>query len=134
MGEPPKITVFIPAYNREKYIGDAIESILAQTFTNYEILLIDDGSTDGTVDIMRSYTDPRLRIIRNEKNLGIPKTRNKGIEHARGEYIAMLDSDDRAYPTRLEKQAAFMDRHPKRLNGNPFYLKISMLSSFFDVL
>ena len=112
MGEPPKITVFIPAYNREQYIGDAIDSILAQTFTNYEILLIDDGSTDGTVGIMRSYADPRLRIIRNEKNLGIPKTRNKGIAHARGEYIAMLDSDDRAYPTRLEKQVAFMDRHP----------------------
>ena len=112
MDESPKITVFIPAYNREKYIGDAIDSILAQTFTNYEILLIDDGSTDGTVDIMRSYSDPRLRIIRNEENLGIPKTRNKGITNARGEYIAMLDSDDRAYPTRLEKQVAFMDRHP----------------------
>lgn len=99
-----KLPYFIPAYNREKYIGDAIDSILAQTFTNYEILLIDDGSTDDTVAIMRSYTDPRLRIIMNEKNLGIPKTRNKGIENARGEYIAMLDSDDRAYPTRLKNR------------------------------
>ena len=108
----PKVTVFIPAYNREKYIGDAIESVLAQTYTDFEILLIDDGSTDSTVEIMGSYTDPRLRIIRNEKNLGIPKTRNKGIENARGQYIAMLDSDDRAYPTRLEKQVAFLDRNP----------------------
>ena len=111
MIENPKVTVFIPAYNREKYIGDAIESILAQTFTDYEILLIDDGSKDGTVKKMRSYADPRIRIIRNEKNLGIPKTRNKGIEQARGEYIAMLDSDDRAYPTRLEKQVDFLDAH-----------------------
>ena len=108
----PKVTVFIPAYNREKYIGDAIESVLSQTYTDFEILLIDDGSTDRTVEIMRSYTDPRLRIIRNQKNLGIPKTRNKGLENARGQYIAMLDSDDRAYPIRLEKQVAFLDRNP----------------------
>lgn len=111
MLDNPKVTVFIPAYNREKYIGDAIESILAQTFTNFEILLIDDGSKDRTIEIMRSYKDPRVRIIRNENNLGIPKTRNKGIEHARGEYIAMLDSDDRAFPTRLEKQVDFLDAH-----------------------
>lgn len=111
MIDNPKVTVFIPAYNREKYIGDAIESILAQTFTNYEILLIDDGSKDGTVEKMRSYADPRIRTIINEKNLGIPKTRNKGIEQARGEYIAMLDSDDRAYPTRLEKQVDFLEAH-----------------------
>ena len=90
MGELQKITVFIPAYNREKYIGEAIESILAQSYTDFEILLIDDGSTDRTVEIMRSYTDPRLRIMRNETNLGIPRTRNKGIENARGEFIAIL--------------------------------------------
>ncbi len=111
MLDNPKVTVFIPAYNREKYIGDAIESILAQTFTNFEILLIDDGSKDRTIEIMRSYQDPRVRIIRNEHNLGIPKTRNKGIEQARGEFIAMLDSDDRAFPTRLEKQVSFLDAH-----------------------
>ena len=111
MIDNPKVTVFIPAYNREKYIGDAIESILAQTFTNFEILLIDDGSKDRTIEIMRSYQDPRVRIIRNEHNLGIPKTRNKGIEQARGEFIAMLDSDDRAFPTRLEKQVSFLDAH-----------------------
>ena len=111
MGEPQKVTVFIPAYNREKYIGEAIESILAQSYTNFEILLIDDGSTDGTIDIMHSFSDSRLRIIRNETNLGIPRTRNKGIEHARGEFIAMLDSDDRAFPTRLEKQVNFLEAH-----------------------
>jgi glycosyltransferase involved in cell wall biosynthesis len=108
----PKVTVFIPVYNREKYVGDAIESILAQTFSDFEILLVDDGSTDHSVDTIHSYTDPRIRVVCNEVNLGIPKTRNKGVELARGQYIAMLDSDDRAYPHRLEKQVAFLDSHP----------------------
>jgi glycosyltransferase involved in cell wall biosynthesis len=72
-----KVSVFIPVYNREQYVGAAIESILAQTFSDFEILLIDDGSTDHSVDRIRSYTDPRIRLFCNEKNLGIPKTRNK---------------------------------------------------------
>jgi len=108
----PKVTVFIPVYNREQYIGDAIQSILAQSFSDFEILLIDDGSTDHSVEIMRSYSDTRVQIVCNERNLGIPRTRNKGLELARGEYIAMLDSDDRAYPERLEKQVGFLDSHP----------------------
>ena len=109
----PKVTVFIPVYNREKYVGEAIESILAQTYSDFEILLVDDGSTDQSVDLIRSYTDPRIRLASNEENLGIPKTRNKGVELARGQYMAMLDSDDRAYPDRLQKQVAFLDSHPE---------------------
>jgi len=109
----PKVTVFIPVYNREQYVGEAIESILAQTFSDFEILLVDDGSSDRSVDKIRSYTDPRIRLVRNEENLGIPKTRNKGVELARGQYMAMLDSDDRAFPDRLEKQVAFLDTHPE---------------------
>ena len=108
----PKVTVFIPVYNREEYVGEAIESILAQTFSDFEILLVDDGSTDQSVDKIRSYTDTRIRLVCSEENLGIPKTRNKGVELARGQYMAMLDSDDRAYPERLEKQVAFLDSHP----------------------
>ena len=112
MSVSPKVTVLIPVYNREKYVAAAIESILAQRFTDFELLLIDDGSIDGSVGVMRSYTtDPRVRLVRNESNLGIPATRNRGIALAGGEYIAMLDSDDWAYPTRLEKQVAFLDRH-----------------------
>ena len=109
----PKITVFIPVYNREKFIGEAIESILAQTFSDFEILLVDDGSTDHSVDKIRSFSDSRIRLVCHEENLGIPKTRNKGVELARGQYMAMLDSDDRAYPNRLEKQLAFLDAHPE---------------------
>lgn len=108
----PTVTVFIPVYNRERYVGAAIDSILAQTFSDYEILLIDDGSTDRGLDIMQAYTDPRVRVFCNEKNLGQPRTRNIGLHLARGKYIALLDSDDVAHPQRLEKQVAFLDRHP----------------------
>src|SRR5574337_256903 len=112
MVNSPKVTVLTPVHNREQHVAAAIESVLAQSFADFELLLIDDGSTDNSVGIMRLYTtDPRVRLVCNEQNLGIPKTRNRGIDLARGEYIAMLDSDDWAYPTRLEKQVAFLDRH-----------------------
>jgi len=108
----PKVTVFIPVHNREQYIGDAVQSILAQDFQDFDILLIDDGSTDRSVEVMRSFHDPRIRIVHNETNLGIPRTRNRGLELARGEYIALLDSDDRASPDRLQKQVAYLDAYP----------------------
>ena len=112
MSGAPKVTVFIPVYNRERYIGAAIDSILAQSFADFELLLIDDGSTDQSLAAMRSYADPRIRIVCNEHNCGIPHTRNKGLALARGEYIALLDSDDLAHPKRLKKQVAFLDHHP----------------------
>lgn len=113
MSTTPRVTVLIPVYNRVRYVGTAIESILAQRFTDFELLLIDDGSTDGSLLALKQYTsDPRVRIVSNEPNLGIPRTRNKGIALARGEYVAMLDSDDYAYPTRVGKQVEFLDRHP----------------------
>lgn len=111
MRRDPKLSVLIPVYNRGKYVGEAIRSILAQTFTDFELLLIDDGSTDDSVTIMRSFTDPRVRLICNERNLGIPRTRNEGLTLAHGEYLAMLDSDDYAHPTRLARQVEFLDRH-----------------------
>jgi glycosyltransferase involved in cell wall biosynthesis len=107
----PKVTVLIPVYNREKYVAAAIDSILAQRFHDFELLLIDDGSTDGSVEIMRSYTrDPRVRLVCNDGNWGIPKTRNKGTTLARGEYLAMLDSDDLACPG--GSCAGFASRQP----------------------
>lgn len=111
MTDSPKVSVVIPVYNREKYVGDAIDSILAQTFPDFELLVIDDGSTDGSVEIVRSYNDPRLRLVCNETNLGVPKARNRGIQLARGEYLAFLDSDDWAYPERFAKQVTFLDNH-----------------------
>lgn len=108
---PPRVSVFIPVYNREAYVGAAIESVLRQSFQDFEILLIDDGSTDLSVEVLRSYDDRRIRVVRNERNLGQPETRNRGLALARGQYIAMLDSDDVARPDRLSRQVAFLDRH-----------------------
>jgi glycosyltransferase involved in cell wall biosynthesis len=106
------VTVFVPVHNRERYVSDAIQSILAQSYGDFELLLVDDGSTDRSVEVMRSFDDPRIRIVENGENLGIPRTRNRGLELARGEYIALLDSDDRMLPERLEQQVAFLDQHP----------------------
>src|SRR5262249_35270201 len=108
----PKVTVVIPVYNREKYVRDAIDSILVQTFPDFELLVIDDGSTDRSREVVQSYHDPRIHLVCNGTNLGVPKTRNLGIQLARGEYLAFLDSDDWAYPERLGKQVAFLDSHP----------------------
>jgi len=112
MSSQPRVTVFIPVHNREHYIRCAIESILAQDLTDFELLIVDDGSTDHTVDVIASYPDPRIRLVENGRNLGIPASRNRGLELARGEFIALLDSDDYAYPLRLSRQVRFLERHP----------------------
>lgn len=109
----PRVTVFIPVYNRARFVGAAIESILAQTYTDFELLLIDDGSTDDSLAVMQSYRDSHIRIVHRPDNRGIPATRNDGLALAHGEYIALLDSDDCAVPERLARQVAFLDRHPE---------------------
>lgn len=113
MPKTPRVTVFIPVHNRERYVRVAVNSILDQTFEDFELLVVDDGSTDGTRAALDAYSDPRLRVVSNERNLGIPATRNRGLELARGEYIALLDSDDHAYPRRLERQVRFLDDRPE---------------------
>lgn len=109
----PAVTVLMPVYNGEKYLREAIESILAQTFTDFEFLIINDGSTDGTREIARSYRDPRIRLVDNPMNMGLVKSLNRGLELASGELIARQDSDDVSYPTRLERQITFLDAHPE---------------------
>ncbi len=108
----PKITVLMPIYNGEKYLQEAIESILIQTFNRFEFLIIDDGSKDNSSEIIQSYADERIRYIINRKKLGIPESLNKGLQLAQGEYIAHMDCDDISHPKRLEKQVRFMDAHP----------------------
>lgn len=108
----PRVSVIIPVYNRAIFVGAAIESILAQTFADFELIVIDDGSTDATPEMVRSFADPRIRLVGHECNLGIPAARNSGLAAARGEYVATLDSDDIAHPKRLERQVAFLDAHP----------------------
>jgi glycosyltransferase involved in cell wall biosynthesis len=108
----PVMTVLMPVYNAELFLREAMDSILHQTFTDFEFLIIDDGSTDASVDIIKSYSDPRIRFIKNERNLGISLTLNKGIELAKAELIARMDADDISYPDRLQKQYDYMIAHP----------------------
>jgi len=105
-----KISVLLPVYNCPTYVGAAIESILNQTFEDFELLIIDDGSTDDTPQVLTSYSDSRIRHIRHE-NRGLAGTLNVGIELALGKYIARQDQDDLSLPERLEKQLAYMEQH-----------------------
>jgi glycosyltransferase involved in cell wall biosynthesis len=102
----------MPVYNVDMYLAEAINSMLQQTVTDFELLIINDGSTDSTRDVVLKFTDPRIRFIENEHNIGLANTLNKGIDLARGEYIARMDGDDISLPHRLEKQAAILDQHP----------------------
>lgn len=110
----PKITIVMPVYNGSKYLDAGINSVLNQTFTNFELILIDDASADNSIEIINSYQDqdPRIKLIKNNINLGIPKSRNKCLEAALGEYVAFLDCDDYAYPSRLSEQLEFMENNP----------------------
>jgi glycosyltransferase involved in cell wall biosynthesis len=111
MNLPPKISVLMPAYNAEKYIKEAIESILNQTFVDFELLIINDGSTDNTEKEILSFTDGRIIYVKNETNLGLANSLNKGIKLAKGKYIARMDSDDISLPSRLEVQVDFLDKY-----------------------
>ncbi|WP_375420532.1 glycosyltransferase family 2 protein [uncultured Sphingomonas sp.] len=108
----PLVSVLIPTFNRSHYLPDAIGSALSQTLDNIEVVVVDDGSTDRTIDLLGSFTDPRLRVLRHDHNRGIPAARNTALSAARGRYIAWLDSDDRARPTRLAEQVTFLERNP----------------------
>jgi len=107
----PKVTVLMPVHNGERYIREAIDSILAQSFTGYELLIINDGSTDQSVEIIESYNEPRIRLIHNYSNLGLVPTLNWGLHLARGEFVARMDCDDISHPERLDMQVSYMDIH-----------------------
>lgn len=110
----PTVTVFIPAYNAAEFLPAAIESVLAQTCADFELLIIDDGSRDATAEIARGWAtrDARIRVV-SRGNRGRPATRNEAFDLARGRYLAPLDADDLCLPERLERQVAFMERHPE---------------------
>ena len=110
----PKVSVLMPVYKtNEAYLREAIESILNQTFTDFEFLILDDCPDDDREKVVKSYQDPRIVYAKNERNLGITPSRNKLIEMAKGEYLAVFDHDDVSLPQRLEKQVAYMDEHPE---------------------
>jgi glycosyltransferase involved in cell wall biosynthesis len=106
-----KVSVILPVYQVEKYIGAAVESVLAQTYKNFELLIVDDGSLDRSVEICQQFTDPRITIIRQE-NRGLAGSRNTGIRNARGEYLAFLDGDDLWLPDKLEKHLDHLENLP----------------------
>jgi glycosyltransferase involved in cell wall biosynthesis len=102
----------MPVFNGEKYLNEAIDSILNQTFVDFEFIIIDDGSSDHSIDIVRQYDDSRIVLITNVHNLGLAKALNKGINLARGRYIARMDQDDISLPDRLAKQITFFEKNP----------------------
>jgi len=106
------ISIIVPVYNAEKYLKATIESLLRQTYRDFELIAIDDGSTDNSWAILQSFTDPRLRILRNNANRGIVCTRNRGLSEMKGKYYAPFDADDIAHPTKLEKQIHFLESNP----------------------
>lgn len=109
----PRITVLMPVYNGEAYLAEAVQSILDQTFRDFELLILDDGSTDKSPAILASLQDSRIRWVSNGTNLGLVATLNKGLKLATGEYVARMDCDDISFPERLEKQITFMDQNPE---------------------
>ncbi len=111
----PKITVLMSAYNAEKYLAEALESIMNQTYQDFELVIVNDGSTDKTEAIIQEYAtkDKRIVVINNSVNQGLTKSLNLGLAQARGEYVARLDADDVAWPERLAKQYQFMESHPE---------------------
>jgi len=104
MKKPPKVSVIIPTYNRAHLIGKAIKSVLNQTYKDFEVIVVDDGSTDNTEEIVKSFTDFKIHYICHKHNRGASAARNTGIKASRGEYIAFLDSDDEWLPEKLDKQ------------------------------
>src|SRR4051812_32745176 len=108
----PRVSVLIPAYNSGRFLTEAVESILAQTTADWELIVIDDASTDGTPERLASCNDARLVRLRNPTNLGQVRSINRGLAVARGRYVACLDHDDVAEPGRLERQSDFLDAHP----------------------
>jgi glycosyltransferase involved in cell wall biosynthesis len=103
----------MPIFNGEKYLSEAIKSILNQTFADFEFLIMNDGSWDQSVNIIKSFSDPRIRLIYNERNLGLIHTLNRGIEQSHSQYIARMDCDDISMPERIYKQVSLMDQHPE---------------------
>lgn len=120
----PHITVLLPAYNAAPYIEESVNSVLSQTYTDFELLIINDGSTDNTRELLEKYTDDRIRLI-HQDNMGLVKTLNKGLELARGKYIARFDADDICYPDRLEKEYQF-------ISANPDYILVGSEADYID--
>lgn len=119
----PKVSVLVPVYNASQFLRATINSVLHQTYTDFELILLNDYSTDNSEKIISEFHDERIRYYKNDKNLGISPSRNKLMDLAKGEYLAVLDNDDIMKPNRLEKQVMFLDEHPD----------VSAVGSYFEL-
>ena len=134
----PKVSVVTSVYNGETYLEECVDSILNQTFQDFEYIILNNGSTDRTAEILNKFTDPRLKIV-HQDNLGIAMSLNKGVKLSRSDIIARLDADDYSFPQRLEKQVTFMEQHPEivvcgsrfkeLLGGNTFNQSIRFIET-----
>ena len=109
----PLISIIVPLFNVEKYVLQSIESILKQTYKNFELILINDGSTDKTLEIVQKINDARINIINNRKNYGLAYSLNRGVQKAKGVFIGRMDGDDLCELNRFEKQVAYLQQHPE---------------------
>ena len=110
-----KISVVMPTYNRAHFLGKAIDSVLSQTYGNFEVIIIDDNSKDNTADLLKKYKDTRIKYVKNTENRGCGVARNQGMELARGDYITFLDSDDEIFSTKFEKQLENFHALPNKI-------------------
>lgn len=113
----PKVSVMIPTHNRSTLLRVAIQSVLQQTFQDFETVVVDDASNDNTEEVVNSFADQRIKYIRHKTNQGEATTRNTGLKNGKGEYIAFLDDDDEWLPDKLQKQVAILDHSPKEVGG-----------------
>ncbi len=132
MNSQPLVSILMTAYNREKYIAEAIESVLASTYTNFELIIVDDCSTDETVNIATSYEakDSRIKVFVNEKNLGDYPNRNRAASYAEGKYLKYLDADDLIYPHSLDIMVNGMENHPEAAIGIEQYAAVNINKPF----
>ena len=111
--QAPRVTVLMAVYNGEWYVREAVAGILAQTLGDFEFLIIDDGSTDSSAEIIAQFQDPRIRLVSNKENIGLTASLNRGLEMARAELVARQDADDISLPDRLAKQVRYLEEHPQ---------------------
>lgn len=113
MRKSPLLSVVLPVYNGRKYLAEALQSVLGQSFTDFELLVIDDGSSDSSGEVVKQFKDARIQLIENPANMGLVPTLNKGLSLCRGDFIARMDADDICEPDRFAKQIAFFQAHPE---------------------
>lgn len=129
---PPAISVLMPIYNGEKFLQETLDSLWNQTFTDFELIIVDDGSTDHTADIIHAQQDKRIRYYKNEHNLKIVATLNRGLQLCTGKYIARMDADDICMPNRLQKQWEYMESNPETVLCGSSLIKFSETYAFED--